>query len=122
MAILLKLLTMAPETRSAGRRVTRSSTAGALAKKKGIVESVAVAKMPPKGKRKKPVKVAKKRRVAKRKRVASVDEGKENEKEGECAEWGALGWYGRRCYFCDDGSLFVILVGESMPSEYYSSG
>jgi hypothetical protein len=46
MAILLKLLTMAPETRSAGRRVSRSSTAGALAKKKGVVESVAVAKSP----------------------------------------------------------------------------
>jgi hypothetical protein len=121
-AILQKLLTMSPETRSAGRRVTRSSTAGALAKKRDIVESVAVAKMPPKGKRKKPVKVAKKRRLAKRKRVASVDEGKENKKEWECAECGALGWYGRRCYYCDDGSLCVILVGESLPSEYYSSG
>jgi hypothetical protein len=90
MAILLKLLTMAPETRSAGRRVTRSSTAGALAKKKGVVESVAVAKMPPKRKRKKPVKAAKKGRVAKRERVASVDEREDEDGEWECAECGAL--------------------------------
>jgi uncharacterized protein with PIN domain len=102
---LLKLLTMAPETRSAGRRVTRSSTRGALAKKKGVVESVVVAKMPPKRRRKKPVKVAKKGRVAKRERVASVDERKDEDREWECAECGALGWYGRKCYFCDDGSL-----------------
>jgi hypothetical protein len=65
-AILLKLLTMAPETRLAGRQVTRSSAASALAKKKGVVESVVVAKMPPKRKRKKPVKLAKKGRVAKK--------------------------------------------------------
>jgi hypothetical protein len=121
-AILLKLLTMAPETRSAGRRVTRSSTASALAKKKGVVESVAVAKMPHKRKRKKPVKVAKKGRVAKREQVASVDKGEDEDKEGECAECGALGRYGRECYFCDDGSLCVNPVGGSVPSEYYSSG
>jgi hypothetical protein len=84
---------MAPETRSAGRRVTRSSTAGALAKKKGVVESVAVAKMPPKKKRKKPVKVAKKGRVAKRERVASVDEREDEDEEGECAEAGTV-WLG----------------------------
>jgi hypothetical protein len=121
-AILLKLLTMAPETRSAGRRVTRSSVASALAKKKGVVESVAVAKMPPKGKRKKPVKVAKKGRVAKKERVASVDEREDEDEEGECAECGALGRYGRACYFCDNGSLCVNPVGGSVPSECYSSG
>jgi hypothetical protein len=121
-AILLKLLTMALETRSGGRRVTRSSTAGALAKKKGVVESVAVAKMPPKRKRKKPVKVAKKGRVAKRERVASVDEREDEDGEWECAECGALGRYGRERYFCDTGSLCVNPVGGSVPSECYSSG
>jgi hypothetical protein len=60
------LLTMAPETRSAARRVTHSVTASALAKKEGGIESTAVAKVPPKGKRKKPGKVAKKRRIARR--------------------------------------------------------
>jgi hypothetical protein len=118
-AILLKLLTMAPEARSA---VTRSSTAGALAKKKGVVESVAVAKMPPKRKRKKPVKVAKKGKVAKTERVASVDEREDEDGEWECAECGALGRYGRECYFCDNGSLCVNPVGGSVPSECYSSG
>ena len=121
-AILLKLLTMAPETRSAGRRVTRSSAASALARKKGVVESVAVAKMPPKRKKKKPVKVAKKGRVAKKERVASVDEREDEDEEGKCTECGALGQYGQECYFCDDGSLFVDPVGESVPSECYSSG
>jgi hypothetical protein len=56
-----------------------------LAKKKGVVESVAVAKMPPKRRRKKPVKVAKKVRVAKKERVASVDERKDEDREWECA-------------------------------------
>jgi hypothetical protein len=58
------LLTMAPESRSKMRRVTRSSAASALARKKGDTESVASAKIPPKRKVKRPVKVARKRRVA----------------------------------------------------------
>ena len=102
--------------------MTRSSAASALAKKKGVVESVAVAKMPPKRKRKKPVKVAKKGRVAKKERVASVDEREDEDEEGKCTECGALGQYGRECYFCDGGSLCVDPVGESVPPECYSSG
>jgi hypothetical protein len=55
-------------------------------------------------------------------RVASVDEREDEDEEGKCTECGALGQYGRECYFCDDGSLFVDPVGESVPSECYSSG
>jgi hypothetical protein len=119
---IAKVVDDGPKTRSAGRRVTRSSTVGALAKKKGVVESVAVAKMPPKRKRKKSVKVAKKGRLAKRERVASVDEREDEDGEWECAECGGLGRYGRECYFCGDGSLCVNPVGGSVPLECYSSG
>jgi hypothetical protein len=93
---IAKVVDDGPKTRSAGRRVTRSSTVGALAKKKGVVESVAVAKMPPKRKRKKSVKVAKKGRLAKRERVASVDEREDEDGEWECAECGGAGtvWSG----------------------------
>jgi hypothetical protein len=117
---LLKLLTMAPETRSARRRVTRSSAASALAKKKGVVESVAVAKMPPKRKRTKPVKVAKTGRVAKKERVASVHGMKTRRGSAlNAVRWDSMVG---NAIFATMESLCVDPVGESVPSECYSSG
>jgi hypothetical protein len=70
MARTRKRLTMAPTARSTTRRVTRSSAASALAKKKGGTEGAAVAKMPPKKGRKTPVKGATKERFPKGNDVA----------------------------------------------------
>jgi hypothetical protein len=111
------LLTMAPVTRSATHRVTRSSTAKAAAKRKGVTESVGVAKMPPKRKRKKPVKVARKRKVARRDRVGTIDE----RREGHCPECGGRDVYGEACDNVACNSLCVISSEESVPSECYSS-
>jgi hypothetical protein len=111
---------MAPETRSATRRVTRSSAASTSVKKRGETESVAVAKVPPKRGRKKPVKVAGKRKIPKGKRTGTVDEGEG--REGRlCAECGELGWYGDVCDNCDGEALCTVSIMESVPSECYSS-
>ena len=73
-------------------------------KKRGETESVAVAKVPPKRGRKKPVKVAGKRKIPKGKRTGTVDEGEG--REGRlCAECGELGWYGDVCDNCDGEAL-----------------
>jgi hypothetical protein len=96
-----KLLAMAPETRLERRNGTRSSsTASTLAKKKCEMESRAVARMPPKNKLKKSVKVAKKGKVAKGKQTAKVDKGEEGNiklrypDQGICAACGKPGGYG----------------------------
>jgi hypothetical protein len=115
------LLTIAPETRSKPRRVTRSSTATTLGKKKCGTESVAVAKMPPKRKWKKPVKVAKKRRVAKGKRACWLEEGGKNRREGLCPVCREPGWHGDMCENCDSEALCVISIVESVPSDRFSS-
>ena len=111
------LLTMAPKTRSAARRVTRSSTASALARKKGGTESATVAKTPPKKKRRKPVKGSAKKRIPKGKRIGSVDEG-ENRREGRCPDCGEPGWYGDECTGC---CIEYVLVESEPPSECFSS-
>jgi hypothetical protein len=112
------LLTMAPETRSKSCRVTCSSAASALAKKKGDTESVAGAKMPPKRKVREPMKVARKRRVAKGKRTGMATE---DGKEGLCPEGSEAGWYGEMCDNCDSEALCIISMNESMPLDCYSS-
>ena len=109
---------MVPETRSKTRRVTRSGAASALAKKKGDTESVASARVPPKRKVKRPVKVARKRRVAKGKRTGTATE---DGKEGLCPECREAGWYGEMCDNCGSGALCNVSMDESVPSDCYSS-